>query len=183
LLRDVGKLIGQPADSIAVRLVALARLKMDATEAQLLSGDPAVTVQDITALEEVFAKYVPKPGMNLKVSFVSGVVGMFKCQHCHMENRVEDYRGPEPKKTDSQNAVAQPSVSAPASGTADAVPASPANVIPLDPAQRAAELRAAARVSNNVDPGPPAAPRVNYNNPDNESISAFNRRVDAAYRV
>jgi hypothetical protein len=68
LLRDVGKLIGQPADSIAVRLVALARLKMDATEAQLLSGDPAVTVQDITALEEVFAKYVPKPGMNLKVS-------------------------------------------------------------------------------------------------------------------
>jgi hypothetical protein len=34
---------------------------------------------------------VTKP-MELKVSFVDGVVGMFKCQHCHKENRVEDYR-------------------------------------------------------------------------------------------
>jgi hypothetical protein len=62
---------------------------------------------------------VTKP-MELKVSFVDGVVGMFKCQHCHKENRVEDYRAP--PETNSQNVVAtEKAVPAPAPGTVDLV--------------------------------------------------------------
>jgi hypothetical protein len=39
------------------------------------------------ALAALRQELKPAAPLALKVSFVSGVVGMFKCQHCHKENR------------------------------------------------------------------------------------------------
>jgi hypothetical protein len=56
----------------------------------------------------------------------------------------------------------------------------------LDGEQRKAELRAAAGVSNGVDPGSPRAPAAPNIGPfasgDNRSVSQFMRDVDNAYR-
>jgi hypothetical protein len=72
------------------------------------------------ALAALRQELKPAAPLALKVSFVSGVVGMFKCQHCHKENRVEDYRAP--PETNSQNVVAtEKAVPAPAPGTVDLV--------------------------------------------------------------
>jgi hypothetical protein len=57
----------------------------------------------------------------------------------------------------------------------------------LDKEERAAQLRAAARISNGVDPGPPRLHTPNIGSPisagDNRSISQFQRDCDSAYRI
>jgi hypothetical protein len=57
---------------------------------------------------------------------------------------------------------------------------SSANVIPLDAEQRRAE----ARKDRDGYAPPPSMPRVNYNSAgtNNESISAFMRRIEDSYR-
>jgi hypothetical protein len=58
----------------------------------------------------------------------------------------------------------------------------------LDKAERSAQLRQQARVSNNIDPGPPPAnvsPCIGSpfsGGGDNRSISQFMRDIDNAYR-
>jgi hypothetical protein len=216
LLRDVAKLINQPADSLAVRLVALARLRMDVVEAQLLSGDSSVTVADITALQEIFAAHVPKPKMQINVRFVepadaaeagSGAIdGVAVCRRCSWTPAGND-RWPEcpacgwrcghdiagphtpliagiPAPASKADSLSSPQ-SSPATATA------PGNVIPMNAEQRAeqaVERRAAARISNNIDPGPPRTASPCIGSPfvggggDSRSISQFQRDVDAAYK-
>jgi hypothetical protein len=97
-----GKLIGQPADSLAVRLVALARLKMDALEVQLLAGDPTVSLADIATLQETFDKYVPKPKIEVKLTIVepadkatadhAAVDGLVECRRCQMRVANDEIR-------------------------------------------------------------------------------------------
>jgi hypothetical protein len=93
LLREVAALINQPVDSLAVRLTALARLKLDSLEAQLLAGDSSVTVADITTLQETFDKYVPKRTINVEIEIIrpsdvapadsAAVSGLVECRRCH----------------------------------------------------------------------------------------------------
>jgi hypothetical protein len=208
LLKEVSALINQPVDSLAVRLVALARLKMDGVEAQLLSGDPSITVADITTLQGIFSAHVPKPGLAIRVTYVDGadtappdsaaVDGLIECRRCHWRpfdrDRVERCYRCGWRHGDDVSAPWQP-VIATADTSKGISPGSPenlstsspapGNVVPLD-GKRAAELRAAARVSNGVDPGPPrnVSPCIGtpFSGGDNRSVSQFMRDVDNAYR-
>jgi hypothetical protein len=62
------------------------------------------------------------------------------------------------------------------------------NVVPIDKAERSAQLRQQARISNNTDPGPARIPSPCIGSPflggggDNRSISQFQRDIDNAYR-
>jgi hypothetical protein len=210
LLRDVSRLINQPVDSLATRFVALAKLKLDATEAQLLAGDPSVTVADLRALEEILSAHVPRPGLQITVKYAepadaapadhAAVDGLVECRRCHWrpadKDRVSrcyrcgwthgaDFDSPwTPLIAPADTSPVAPSLSP---QNAPAGSPSPANVIPLDAEQRKAELRAASRVSNGVDPGPPRPHYPNIGSPfsggDNRSISQWQRDCDAAYRV
>jgi hypothetical protein len=84
----------------------------------------------------------------------------------------------------SQGAGATPAGNSSPAGSPEAQ-RGPQNVIAIDPEKRAADLRSKARMSNDdTEPPPVQAPRINYAGAgtDGESISQFNRRVDAAYR-
>jgi hypothetical protein len=204
LLRDVAELIGQPVDSLAVRFVALARLKLDATEAQLLSGDTSVSIQDVNALEETLARYIPKPSMQITVRYVepadsapadhAAISGLAACRRCSWAPAGTDRWPACPacgwRVGDDVSAPHTPIAAPPASpenlSTGSPVPH---NVVPID-GKRAAELRAAARVSNGVDPGPPRNVSPCIGSPflggggggDNRTISQWQRDVDNAYR-
>jgi hypothetical protein len=202
LLQEIAALINQPVDSLAVRLVALARLKLDATEAELLAGNSSATIQDITTLQETFDKYVPKPRIQITVKYAdatdaapadhAAVSGLAECRRCRWRPANTD-RWPECPRCgwrhgDDTSAPWQPLIAgipAPASSPepAPAATTSPPNVIALDEqrADRSAELRVAARTTAGITP-PVQAPRVNYSNPDNESPAALSRRIENAYR-
>lgn len=219
LLREIAKLIDQPVDALATRLMALARLKLDTAEVQLLSGDPTVTMADIRELREVFDTYVPPPAMEIRVTYADGtdsaapdraaVSDCVECRRCHFVPTGTD-RWPACPKCGWRHgddhlapwtALIAETPLAPQNAPATSV--SPANVLPLKPVTRAdeealeaqkaelaAQRRRAARVSNGVDPGPPAPPRPNYSygpmpgdsSNDSRSISQFMRDCDAAYR-
>lgn len=88
----------ESTDFRAVRLATLMTAH-EALQAALAVGE-RIDFKDLLDVDRALADLrkeigVTKP-MNLKVSFVDGVVGMFKCQHCHKENRVERYVAPEP---------------------------------------------------------------------------------------
>jgi hypothetical protein len=198
LLRDVSRLINQPVDSLATRFVALAKLKLDATEAQLLAGDPSVTVADLRALEEILSAHVPRPGLQVVVKFAepadaaevdSGAIdGVASCRRCSWTPAGAD-RWPECPKCGWRSGldVSGPwePVNAPApTSSPEPLPAattSPPNVVSLDEqrADRSAELRIAARATGGYAP-PVQAPRVN--NPGNESPAALSRRISESYR-
>jgi hypothetical protein len=204
LLRDVAELLGQKPDSLAVRLVALTRLKLDSVEAQLLSGDSSVTVDDITKLREVFDAYIPRPGLALRVTFVepadaaeagyAAIDGVAACRRCTFTPTGAD-RWPEcPKcgwRCGHDVSSPAPLIAGPTSSP-EPLPAattSPPNVIPLNAEQRAdlaAEKRAAARVTAGIDPGPPKSANISpcIGSPfsDNESPVALSRRIENAYR-
>jgi hypothetical protein len=72
LLEDTAKLIGHPVDALVTRFVALARLKMETIEMQLIAGNPhAATAQEIDTLRQQLDPYMPKSRLELKVSFIS----------------------------------------------------------------------------------------------------------------
>jgi hypothetical protein len=182
LLREVSKLIDQPVDSLAVRLVSLARLKMDVVEAQLLQGDPSVTVADITALKETFNAFIPPPAMEIRVRYQdaidaaapdhASISGLRACRRCTWTPSGVDqwpacptcgWRAGEDitaEWTPFARPVTSPSRGAPlAPQNAPAATTAPTNTVREDAeaeyAAQAAERRRQARISNGVDPGPP----------------------------
>lgn len=194
LLRDVARLISQPADSLAVRLVALARLKMDATEAALLSGDPTVTIGDITALEEVFAKYVPKAPLAVQVTYVHPTTKCPQCQH--------EFNLDLPDKDDNgspvQAANAKPLVDDPYKPADQTPPKAPGSIVAAVPGaaamsrpqvidleqqrtDRSLQLRDEA-LTNNHFALKRNQPSIGAPFSDNESPVPLSRRIDAAYR-
>jgi hypothetical protein len=129
-----------------VRRLASARLFSENIELRVVAGEAVTSaeVRSAAAMIEEARGAVPRP-MHMSVKFVEGVVGKFVCEHCHKENRVQNYVAP--PKTDSPNAVAQPSVPARTLGIADAVVGAcsaanharmhgPATVVPLTAADR-----------------------------------------------
>jgi hypothetical protein len=198
LLREVSKLIHQPVDSLAVRLTVLARLKLDALEAQLIAGDPTVTVADITTLQETFDPYVPKRGIAVELHVVEtqDTQTCPACQHKFdlatvrrtLEESQHAAREREALEMAHKKAVSERhgSVSTPAENNAPAGSPAPTNVGPIDGEKRAADLRAKARMSNDdTEPSPVQTPRPNVApliGSDSRSISQFQRDVDAAYR-
>ena len=60
------------------------------------------------ALSEAIEKLSPElPPPEIKVEIVSGVVGLFTCQHCHKQNRVENYTS-QPKPDFARTIDAEP---------------------------------------------------------------------------
>jgi hypothetical protein len=151
LLKEVGALIQQSPDSLATRLTALARSKLDALEAQLLAGDPGVTIQDITTLQETFDKYVPKPTTHLVLSVVetADVQTCPGCKHKYelatvrrtLEESQRAAREREAQELASKKAVStRPgAVEATSPENAPAATPAPANVVPIDGEKRAAD--------------------------------------------
>jgi hypothetical protein len=157
-------------------------------------------------LDEALRQYLPPPKkpLALRVTFVGGqddappgaaaVDGVQKCRHCGFEPKDHERWPRCPHcgwKTGADMLTMQwrePAMAcaAPSPSPENAPAGSPrtANVIPLDAEQRAAELRAAARKDRDGYAPPPQQARVNYNNAgtNNESISAFMRRIEDSYR-
>jgi hypothetical protein len=201
LLRDVSRLINQPVDSLATRFVALAKLKLDATEAQLLAGDPSVTVADLRALEEILSAHVPRPGLQVVVKFAepadaaeadhAAVDNLRACRRCGWvpfdRDRVErcyacgwkagdDIAGPHTPLIAPVGAPTSSPEPLPATAIA------PANVIPMNAEQRREAALDAAPLKRHQ--APTYSPNIGapFGGGDSRSISQFQRDVDAAYK-
>jgi hypothetical protein len=207
LLEDTAKLIGHPADALVTRFVALARLKMETIEMQLIAGDPhAATAQEIDTLRQQLDPYMPKSKMEVKVSFASprdeakpgtaSVCGLESCRRCGWRPPNNDavsicYRCSWTDGCDLEHTPRQPitGLAEPAPAPETAPASAGENVVPLNrsprlsdedrKADRMAELRAQARPTGGVA-APVQAPRINYNN-DGGSCSDLMRRIERSY--
>jgi hypothetical protein len=207
-LEDTAKLIGHPADALVTRFVALARLKMETIEMQLIAGDPhAATAQEIDTLRQQLDPYMPKSSMEIKVSFApprdeakpgtASVCGLESCRRCGWRPPNNDavsicYRCSWTIGCDEEHTPRRPveGLAEPASAPETAPVVAGVNVIPLRQspqqsdedrkADRTAELRAQARATGGYAP-PIQAPRINYNG-DGGSCSDLMRRIENAYR-
>jgi hypothetical protein len=210
LLEETAKLIGQPIDAMVTRFVALARLRLDTMEMQLIAGNPhAATAAEIDTLRQQLDPYMPKPGLEIRVSYADAtdaappdspaVDGLSACRRCRWVPTGVDRWPACPRcgyrHGDDTSAAWQP-VTGPTPTTTYAtiddrghMHAAPSSAAPPAPvhalsdeeqrADAAAEKRRLARISNGVDPGPPM-PRVSFNlNAD--SPSALMRRIERDY--
>jgi hypothetical protein len=207
LLEDTAKLIGHPADALVTRFVALARLKMETIEVQLIAGNPhAATATEIDILRQQLEPFMPRPGLEIRVKFAdpidaakpgaASVCGLERCRRCGWQPPNNDavsicYRcswtdGCDPEHTPRQllAGLAEP---APAPETAPV--GAGENVVPLKQspqqsdedrkADRMAELRTQARPTGGVA-APVQAPRINYNS-DGGSCSDLMKRINSSY--
>jgi hypothetical protein len=192
-----------------VRLTALARLKLDSLEAQLLDGDPTVTVQDIITLQGAFDKYVPPPKMQITVKYAdaadtapldsAAVDNLRACRRCGWvpfdRDRVAKCYGCSWRSGDDFDSPWQPLI-APVDTSKGISPVSPEslstgspappNVVSIEEqrAEQAAEKRRLARISNGTDPGPPKTVSPCLGSPfsNSESPAALSRRISESYR-
>jgi hypothetical protein len=92
MLEDTAALIKQPVDSLVVRFITVARMKLDQVESQLLTGGAGATVGEIDQLRGMLETYLPKPLVNISVELVGSVddapadgpsvCGLVVCRRC-----------------------------------------------------------------------------------------------------
>jgi hypothetical protein len=210
LLEDTAKLIGHPPDALVTRFVALARLKMQAIEVQLIAGNHhAATAAEIDVLRQQLEPYMPKAQSNVRVTFVGGkdiasdndaaVDGLIECRRCHWKPFNRDrvtrcYRCGWAHGADtnaSWTPVIEPAATyATINDRGHVTPAPAGNVAPLkqQPQQHPddeLEDKRRARIADlrilERGGAPVQAPRVNYNS-DGGSCSDLMRRIENAYR-
>jgi hypothetical protein len=206
LLEDTAKLIGHPVDALVTRFVALARLKMQTIEMQLIAGNPhAATAQEIDMLRQQLDPYMPKAQMNLRVSFVGAkdeapaggpsVGGLIACRRCGWTPPGKDvvekcyacswFDGCDTDHTPHEPLI-KPVIPAATETSASAVTARSARanpkVVDLDEqrAELAQQRRQQARITAGVDPGPPR-PYVSANIYSGDSPSSLMRRIERDY--
>lgn len=177
------KELSLPTSDYRVQKLALLTTAFDAQQALVAAGAKYDTSELLSVVHELDAcrrelKLLLDP-VNLKVSFVSGVVGMFKCSACNAENRIENYVGPEPKPAPVYASIAD---------HAKMTPVPPPKPKPVDPEQQKADLAASRRQEARTTAGicpPVQSPRINYNyngNSDGGSCSDLMRRIENSYR-
>jgi hypothetical protein len=173
------------------RVVRLAALEVayDGVQATLATGNPRdADIDALLKLDMQIEAVRKEAGLSakpiaLRVTYVHPTT---KCPGCGNEFSLDlpdDDSSGSPVQAASSKPVAEPASPLPTPALAvQGSAASPQpNVVPLDPAQRAAELRTAARTTGGITP-PVQTPRVNYNFPDNESPAALSRRISESYR-
>jgi hypothetical protein len=206
LLEDTARMINQPVDALVTRFVSLARLKMETIEMQLIAGDPhAATAQEIDTLRQQLDPYMPRPKLEIKVSYADpvdtakpgapSVCGLEKCRRCGWAPPSSDqtsicYQCSWVIGCDSdlpRRPLIAPSEPAPLPEQAVA----DRSVVPFRQppqlseedrkASRMAELRAQARPTGG-EPAPIQSPRINYNSGGGGSCSDLMRRIENSYR-
>jgi hypothetical protein len=97
------------------------------------SGAGRETIDLMNEIDGLLKEVKPQEELQIRTTFVSGVVGRYVCQHCHIENRIED--GSYTPAEGPSRFAATPSepTPVPAPSTAIATPVAPApdNVVPL----------------------------------------------------
>jgi hypothetical protein len=204
LSQTIADRLGQSIDAEVVQHVTLLHLQREALKLQLLQGGHVLT-SDIVALDNALDKYVPKPGLEVRVRFTDpvdtakpgapSVCGLAACRRCGWAPQRDQvsvcfrcswFVGCDPEHTPRQLAEG---LAAPAPAPETAPAGAGENVVPLkrSPQQsdedrkafRMAELRAQARPTGG-EPAPVQAPRINYNS-DGGSCSDLMRRIERGY--
>jgi hypothetical protein len=98
LQQQASESLGLDISHERVQGIAALRLAHEGVVERLVvggGGDHAATT--LLNLSEAIAKLSPAPAVALpkiEVVYVENAVGLFKCQHCHAENRIENYVAP-----------------------------------------------------------------------------------------
>jgi len=96
-----------PIEHDKTQLLAALRLNHESMVERLVAGH-TVNPDQLLALSEAIDKLTPElPPQKIEIEIVSGVVGLFTCQHCHQQNRIENYTEP-PKKDYPRTIDAEP---------------------------------------------------------------------------
>jgi hypothetical protein len=133
LRQQTAKQLGEPVTSDRVKLVVMLRLQQEAILIRQLRGEPVATAETV-AINEAITPHLPKlKGTSLRVTFVDGAQGHFKCQHCGKDNE-------------------KPIIATPA---AFPVPA-PAENAPVKPASLVDSVPGGVRMTYPKPPEPPA---------------------------
>ena len=99
------------SDPAVVRL-SNARLYEQSITLRILAGEPIAAAEFRAAGDMVEAALKTNPApIRVDLEVVSGVTGLFSCQHCGAQNRIEDYVAPskpEPGRTIDAEVVKEP---------------------------------------------------------------------------
>jgi hypothetical protein len=90
ILKEVAADLEVEPDSELCTHVSTLRLMRENIQARLLRGE-RVDPDDVLKLDQALRQYLPeRKAPSISVSFVEGVVGIYKCQHCGKQNDLKD---------------------------------------------------------------------------------------------
>jgi hypothetical protein len=144
-LESAAKELGRDKSDWSVEKLATLRLQLAVArhgwESTQEPGHSREMREVMDAIDALLKEVKPQEELRISLHFVEKPEGIYTCQHCHMENRLESgsYEPVEPRRRDfAPEAVNEPAQPAPvpAPSVAPAEPAPPDNIVPIDYAVR-----------------------------------------------
>jgi hypothetical protein len=113
------------ADSDLCKHVATLRLARENMQSKLLLGE-RVDIKDMLDLDAALKKYLPeREAPEIEIKIVSGVVGVYVCQHCHKRNEISDKPFTKPPNPNASTTLHSNAVADTAASAAPAEPPKP----------------------------------------------------------
>jgi hypothetical protein len=138
-LKAAAKMLGRDRDDWSVQRLAHLTLLWKVAQHRWSESQTAANTDQVVSLMDAItalkAEVAPAEEVQIRIDYVSGVVGRYVCEFCHAENRLADgsFQPLEGRPARYAATPANPATPVPAPSTATAAPAAPVLVVDNKP--------------------------------------------------